>query len=194
MKPHTIIRKLGIAVALLPVVSSAHAAEPRPFEKLSLTTDDLIAATRLDIYKFRVHVPDKFRVVLRERNRKGDPAREIDRCAFEKDAKAMVVEIRISFLRTDGKLQGFLLSKEGDAVYRIDCSDCSPGGIATIVPLPLRHVPLTKQMLFVHHSQKDMQRWGLDEQRLITIVARQPGKPAQPTDFPRAELVIEEDD
>ncbi len=197
MKLNATILNLGIVVALLAIVNSADPAGPKPFEKLNLSADDLIAATGLNIYKFRVHVPDgkKFRVVLRERSDKDAPAKVIHQYAFQKDEKATLVVMRVSFLRRDRKLAGVLLSQEDEAEYRIDCSDCSPGGIATIVSLPLGHVRPTEKVLFVHRSQKDMQEWGVNEQRLMTIVASEPGKPASPpTTFPRAELVIEKDD
>ena len=49
------------------------------FRKLALSTDDLVDATGLDIYKFRIDVAkgEQFRVVLRSQESKESPAREI---------------------------------------------------------------------------------------------------------------------
>lgn len=163
------------------------------FQKLKLEADDLAEITGVNIYKFQLNIPkgQRFRVVLREVKEKDAEPRVLHQFAFVKESDAPTV-IRVGFLRMDRKLAGFLLSEEKQAEYRIDCSDCTPGGIATIVPQPLAEVPPTRKTLFVSHSDKDAKQMGLKGVQLITVVASEPGQPAPPpTNAPRAELVIE---
>jgi hypothetical protein len=102
--------------------------------------------------------------------------------------------LRISFLREDHKLQGVLLSQEKEAEFRVECPGCEPGGIVSIVELPLRDIAPTHKMLSTPRSDKDYERYGLAETQLLTIIASEPGKPGPPpTSYPRAELVIIKD-
>jgi hypothetical protein len=163
------------------------------FQKLKLDADDLADITGVNIYKFQLNIAkgERFRVVLREVKEKDAEPRVLHQFPFVKESDAPTI-IRVGFLRMDRKLAGFLLSEEKQAEYRVDCSGCSPGGFATIVPLPLADVPPTRKTLYVSQSDTDAKRTGMKGMQLITVVASEPGQPAAlPTTFPHATLVVE---
>jgi RNA polymerase sigma factor (sigma-70 family) len=165
------------------------------FRKVELSTDDLVEATGLNLYKYQVDIPkeQRFRIEIRELKNEGSPARVLFDYTFQKVADGPIT-LRVCFLRRDHKLQGVLLSEEKDAEFRLDCSGCNPSGIATIVTLPLSGIEGTRKSYMVHNSDKDSGRDRLKETRLITIVASEPNKPAPPpTTYPRAEVVIVKD-
>jgi RNA polymerase sigma factor (sigma-70 family) len=166
-----------------------------PFQKVGIGADDLVEASGLDIYKFQLDMPKglKFKIILRELDGADVPARVLHMFPFEKlDGGSMT--LRVSFLRRDRKFEGFLLSQEKEAEFRVDSPGCNPSGIASFVPLPLAGIELTRKTLWQHKSDKDTEQYGLKETRLLTIVASEPGKPAPPpSNYPRAELVIVKD-
>jgi hypothetical protein len=167
-----------------------------PFQMVGLSADDLVEATGLNLYKYQVDMPkgQRFRVVIRDRESEDAPARVLFTFPFQKSEDGPTT-FRVSFLRRDHALHGVLLSEEKDAEFRFDGPGCTPSGIVTIVPLPLSGIEGTRKTCFVHKSDKDNERDGLKEMRLISIVASEPGKPAPPpTSYPRAELVIVKDD
>ncbi len=94
-----------------------------PFLRLGISADDLVEATGLDIYRFRIDVAkgEKFRVLLRSQDSKESPARELVDFSFEKESDGSGAVIGVSFLRRDRKLSGFLLSEEADGEYRLKC-------------------------------------------------------------------------
>src|SRR4051812_30848419 len=77
-----------------------------PFQRIGLSADDLADATGLDIYKFRVDLAKgrRFRVVLRVRQDEESAARESVGIPFQTTGDEPTT-IRVSFLRTDCKLQ-----------------------------------------------------------------------------------------
>jgi RNA polymerase sigma factor (sigma-70 family) len=163
---------------------------PIPFKKVALATDDLLEVTNLDIYKFQVDLKngERFRVVLRALESKGKPARELVSFDFQKTGDRAAT-IRVSFLRSDRKLEGFLLSNAKQAEYRLSCSGCDPSGFVTYVQNPLGNLDPTRRGLIIHESEIANKRVGIDETRLISLVATEPG-PLSASSYPRAELVI----
>jgi hypothetical protein len=161
------------------------------FQKVALGTDDLVEAAGLDIYKFQVGLAkgQRFRVVLQVLETKETPARVLSAHEFQKTGDGAAI-IRVSFLRTDRKLQGFLLSNEAQAEYRLDCSECTPGGFATIVKNPLGDQVPTRRSLAINKSDKSNKRNGINETQLISLFASEVGRPGDPSAYPRAELVI----
>ena len=112
---------------------------------------------------------------------------------FQKDVDQPATFL-IAFLRRDHTLQGVLLSREKEAEYRLDAAGCTPGGIATLVEVPLGNIDSTRKSLWTPVDDKDSERYGLKDTQLLAIVASEPGKPAPPpTSYPRAELVIVKD-
>jgi hypothetical protein len=166
-----------------------------PFRMVGLSADDLVAVSGLDLYKYQVDMPkgQRFRVMIRELKSEDSPARVLYVFPFQKTEDGPTT-FRVCFLRRDHTLQGVLLSQEKDAEFRFDCPGCTPSGIATFVELPLGSIEPTRKTLETHRSHKDNDRYRLEETRLLTIVASEPGKPAPPpTNYPRAELVIVKD-
>jgi RNA polymerase sigma factor (sigma-70 family) len=161
------------------------------FHKVALGTDDLVDATGLDIYKFQIDLKkgQRFRVVLRVLESKDTPARQRVAHEFQKTGDGATT-IRVSFLRTDRKLQGFLLSNEAQAEYRLGCSECTPTGLATIVENPLGDRDPTRRSLAINESEIANKRNGIDDTQLISVFASEGGRPADPSAYPRAELIV----
>jgi hypothetical protein len=173
---------------------AATAGEPAVrFNLLSLDANDLADANGLNIYKFKLEVPKgrPFHVVLRELDSKDGPPRELRRFTFRRGEREGPTTLRVDFTRRDGAVGGVLLTEQKDAVFRISCPDCTPTGLATIVPVPLSGVKLTERILLVHQSDMDNTRWGVKEARLLTVVRNV--RSSSPTDYPRAELLVEQE-
>ena len=183
------------AALLAGLAAAIPGAGPRPggdFQHLKLEADDLAQVTGVNVYKFRVAMPrgQRFRVALREVRAEGAEPRVLHQQPFVKGSDEPVT-VRVGFLRADRKLAGFLLSEEKEAEYRVDCSGCTPGGFATVVPLPLADVPPTGKTLMVSGSQEMAAAPGLKGVRLLAVAASGPATGARPSNLPRAELVLE---
>ncbi len=167
------------------------------FLRLGLSTDDLVEATGLDIYKFRIDVAkgEKFRVLLRSQESKESPARELVDFSFEKVSDGSGAVIGVSFLRRDRKLSGFLLSEEGDGEYRLKCAGCKQGGLVTIVKHPIASVDPTHRGLLVCDTDlvSKEYRANSNETLLLRICENKP-KPGQRgvdvDGYPRGEVVV----
>ena len=165
------------------------------FQRIELSADDLADATGLDIYKFRVDLAKgrRFRVVFRMRHDEKSPARESVGIPFQ-TTKDEPTTIRVSFLRTDRTLQGFLLSTELRAEYRVNYSGGASGGFVTIIKNPLGDIDPTLRGLVVHQSNERNAQEGLKETRLLTVAAHKPGgRGIDMSGYPRAEVVVTED-
>ena len=166
-----------------------------PFQRIDLSADDLAEATGLDLYKFRLDLAKgrRFRVVLRVRQDEKSPARESAGIPFQATGDEPTT-IRVSFLRTDRKLQGFLLSTEPEAEYRVDCSGGATGGFVTVIKNPLGDIAPTLRGLFAHQSDERDAQEGPKQTRLLTVDAQKPGgRGIDMSGYPRAELVVTED-
>ncbi len=166
------------------------------FRKLALSTDDLVDATGLNIYKFRIDVAKgaRFRVVLRSQESKELPAREIVGLSFEKTSEEPAI-IGVSFLRLDRKLSGFLMSTEDRAEYRLSCSQCKPGGIAAFVDNPLGAIDSTRRTMLVFRSDWETKGYNVDAKETLLLRACET-KAARGVDvdgYPRAEVVVVRD-
>ena len=126
-----------------------------PFQRVGLNADDLAECTGLDIYKFRVDLAKgrRFRVVLRWRQDAKSTPRESSGVPFEA-TRDEPTTIRVSFLRADRKLQGFLLSNEPEAEYRVNCSGGATGGFVTMIENPLGDIAPRLRGLVVHKSEE----------------------------------------
>lgn len=174
------------------VVADAR-AQGRTIQKLKLDADDLADITGVNVYKFQINMPkgQRFRVVLRELKTADAQPRGLHQFSFQKESDAPIT-LRVGFLRADRKLASFLLSEETQAEYRVDCSGCSPGGFATIVPQLLAQVPPVQKLLLIGQYDKHVKQIGPKGVPLISIVVNEQGSSA--TSFPRAELVVEPED
>ena len=167
------------------------------FLKLGLSTDDLVEATGLDVHKFKVDIAkgQRFTIIFRSQESKDVPAIELVRHSFEKDSDMQSAIIRVSFIRMDRKLSGFLLSNEAQAEYRLNCSGCRPGGIATIVQNPFGIHNPTGRNLLVCSSDLESKRYSVDPKETLLLRVMD-GKAAQGVDvdgYPRGEVVIVRD-
>jgi hypothetical protein len=165
------------------------------FQRTGLSADDLVDATGLDIYKFRVVLAKgrRFRVVLRIRQDEKSPTRESVGIPFQ-TTRDEPTSIRVSFLRMDRKLQGFLLSTEPEAEYRVNCSEGATGGFVTVIKNPLGDIAPTLRGLRAHQSDERNAQQGLKETRLLTVAAQEPGgRGIDMSGYPRAEVVLTED-
>ncbi len=169
------------------------------FQKLALSTDDLVEATGLDVYKFRIDVAkgEKFRVVLRYEERKDYPAHEILGFSFEKTSDEPVI-LGVSFLRPDRKLAGCLMSSEKQAEYRLSCSQCKPGGIATFLNNPLGTVEPSRRTVLVFRTVEETKGYTKDPRETLLLRVcdgtAAPGVRGVNADgYPRAEVVVVKD-
>jgi RNA polymerase sigma factor (sigma-70 family) len=171
----------------------AEARDVMPFHKVDVGAEELIGATGLNIYKFKLEMPkgQKFRVVLRVLEAQDKPPRVLYTFPFTKQDEGPMT-ILTSFLRRDGKLGGVLLSQEELAEFRVETPGCNPSGIASFVSVPLADVEPTRKMLQVHRSDKQLVEDGVKETRLLTLTTREPDKGGPgPTSYPRGEFLIE---
>jgi hypothetical protein len=166
------------------------------FQKVALTTDDLVEATGLDIYKFRVQIAkgERFRVVLRAQERKDLPPHELVGYSFEKTAADPAI-VGVTFLRLDRKLSGFLMSNELQAEYRLTCSNCKQGGISTILNNPLGALDSTHRTVFVCHSDAENEGHGVDAKETLLLracdrTAERGVRGVNVDGYPRAEVVV----
>ena len=167
-----------------------------PFQRVGLNADDLAECTSLDIYKFRVDLAKgrRFRVVLRWRQDAKSTPRESSGVPFEA-TRDEPTTIRVSFLRSDRKLQGFLLSNEPEAEYRVTCSGGATGGFVTMIENPLGDIAPRLRGLVVHKSEESNAQEGHKQTRLLTVAAHQEsgGRGVDISGYPRAEVFVTED-
>jgi RNA polymerase sigma factor (sigma-70 family) len=170
--------------------------ESIPFQKVALSTDDLVEATGLDVYKFRIDVPkgERFRLALRMQETKEARAKLLHAFLFEKTSEEPAI-VCVSFLRMDRKLSGFLMSSEPQAEFRLSCSHCKPGGIATIVPNPLGNLDPTHRSLLFFRTEEENKGYGVDakETLLLRVMERGAGPGVDDEGYPRGEVVLVRD-
>jgi hypothetical protein len=159
-----------------------------PFQKAALNTDDLVEAAGLDIYKFNVELAkgESFKVVLRVCESKESPSREIVGRSFKKTFEKPTT-VRVSFLRRDRKLSGFLLSDEAEAEYRLSCAGGATGGIATIVKNPLGQLDPTRRGLLIGDSDKENALRGERETVLLRVCENRATRGVDVGGYPRGE-------
>jgi hypothetical protein len=171
-------------------------SESVSFQRIGLSADDLADVTGLDVYKFRVDLTKgrRFHVVLRVRQDEMSPTRELVGIPFQSKSDGPT-NVCVSFLRTDGKLQGFLLSTEPRAQYRVNCSGGATGGFVIVIENPLGDIAPELRGLLAHQSNERNAHGGLKETRLITVAAQKPGggRGLDMSGYPRAEVVITEE-
>jgi hypothetical protein len=94
----------------------------------------------------------------------------------------------------DRKLEGYLLSTEPEAEYRVTYTGGANGGYATIIKNPLGDVAPTLRGLAVHRSDVSEAQEDGKEARLLTVAAQKPGgRGIDISGYPRAEVVVTED-
>ena len=161
------------------------------FEKVGLSADDLVEAAGLDIYKFRVDLKrgERFKVEYRACESKDSASREIVSHPFQVTEEGPTI-IRLSFLRRDGKLSGFLLSNEPDAFYRLIVSGGAQGGISTIVDNPLKIDVTGRRGLLIARSDKENTTQGDQENVLVRVCESKATRGVDLDGYPRAEVVL----
>jgi hypothetical protein len=75
--------------------------------------------------------------------------------------------------------------------YRVNCPNCSPTGIATIISLPLREIRGTQKILIPMTGKSSRNLSDDTELCLIAILASKDGQPASlEKSFPRAKISV----
>ena len=171
--------------------SESNTHELIPFQKVALSTDDLVEATGLDIYKFQINLRknERFRVELRVIQSKESPSRELVSHTF-RQTEEKPTTIRVSFLRRDKKMSGFLLTDEAEAEFRLICSGGASGGIVTIVRNPLGQLDPTRRGLLIAESDKEYPTRDEKETVLIRICENNATKGVDVDGYPRGEVVV----
>ena len=163
------------------------------FRKLALSTDDLVDATGLDVYKYRVDVAkgERFTIVLRSQESKEAPMREMIGYSFEKTSDDPAI-VRVSFLRMDRKLSGFLMSNEAQAEYRLNCSNCKPGGLVTYAKNPLGTDESIQRGLLVCNADEESKQYSVDvkETLLLRVMNGKADRGVNVDGYPRGEVVV----
>jgi hypothetical protein len=188
-------------LAANPKDQPAPAAAPAliAYKKASLTTDELIDATGLNIYKFQLDLPkgQRFRVAVTEFPSKEVDPRELKSFDFQKTTDGPMT-LHISFLPTGGKLHGVLMGKEEEVDFRVSCDGCDPSGWGTIIPNPGAAIPSDGQLFAVFSTEKGWEAGNKGKieakrTRLLALFACKPGKTVADfnTAYPRAELTVE---
>jgi hypothetical protein len=170
---------------------------PISFQKVALSTDDLVESTNLDIYKFQVALGkgERFRIALRVCESRDSQPRYPIYHLFEKTSDAPAT-VRVSFMREDRKLSGFLMSNQPRAEFRLDCTLCDPPGIVTIVDNPLGNIDPGRRTVVVCQSDKVANQLDTKEAVLFRAVAHN-GNTVRGVDvdgYPRAELMLLRDE
>jgi hypothetical protein len=173
---------------------------PRPdaaavaFRRIDPTVRDLLEVTGLNVFKFRLEMKkgERFRLMLQEFPARGQGPRHLHHFDYAVDQEAP--ELRVSFLRRDGKLGGVLLSPDKEAEYRVSCPGCKPPGIGTIVPNPLHAVEGQKTQIVLGGDKDRESAAGPDGRRLLVVYKNDPEAKTfgmnLGTVYPRAELVV----
>lgn len=158
--------------------------------RLSVDANDLVEAHALNIYKFTVEIEkgQQFHVVLRERDNEDAAPREVKKFTFRRSEKDGPTTLRIDFTRTDGIVGGVLLSDQKQTVFRVNCSDCEPSDMASVVAVPLSRLKSAERTLIA--SDKGNQEQHVKETQLLSIV---PTNGLGESNFPRADLLIEKE-
>jgi hypothetical protein len=169
------------------------------YKKVSLTMDELMAATGLNIYKFQLDLAkgQNFRVAVTEFPSKEANPRELKSFDFQKITDGPMT-LHITFLPTGGKLHGVLMGKEEEVDFRVSCDGCDPSGWGTIIPNPGAAIPSDGQLFAVFSSEKGWKEGSkgktvAERTRLLALFASKPGKSIADfnTAYPRAELTVE---
>jgi hypothetical protein len=159
------------------------------FERLGLTTADLVDVYGLNIYKFRLNTAQtggKYRVVLRERDGEGSPWENLfsEEISAPSDPNLFLL---VSFTREDGQFGGALLRRQRrvDFGLRLCTQDRCYVGMFTAVPTPLGYYD--NLILQVHQSGSEGDQVDPGCLQLLTIG---PSSRWDKKNRPRAELLL----
>ena len=169
------------------------AAGDPPLERLPLTADDIAGVTGLNLYKFRVAMEPAtaFSIDISVQDTPDAKPRIVSRYAFTADDDAEAVELRLSFLPMDDSLRGVLLSQDEEVTYRINGTNCSPSGLATVIALPLREIPGTRETLMAMNAEVSSELSDENEVCLIAVLASPEGEPPSTRkSYPRAKVSV----
>lgn len=191
----TCVKPIGLLVLLAALSSSPslRADEPLQLERLPLAAEDISGVLGLNIYKFRIPVKPstQFKLVVSVQDTADDEPRVINRNSFTSSDDAQTVDLLLSFLPRDNTLRGVLLSQDEEVSYRVDCSQCDPSGISTIISLPLNDVRGTEKTLIPMTKERSATLSDENEICLIAILASKDGKPASMQEsYPRAKVSV----
>ena len=101
--------------------------------------------------------------------------------------------VRISFVRTDRKLQGFLRSTEPEAEFRVECSACDLSGMVPIVRNPLGDLDPTHRGLYFYHNHQTPLGLKEGEALLLRVAANKATRGVDMEGYPRAEVAVTTD-
>ena len=129
------------------------------FKETSLTVDELIGATGLNIYKFQLNLAkgQKFRVAVTEFPAKEANKKELTHFDFRKETDGPLT-LHISFLPGDGKLHGVLMRKEEWVNFNVGCAGCDPPGVGQFIHNPLAGLAADGKTLVVFFLGEEMGR------------------------------------
>ena len=178
---------------VLATVRLADAEEPLKLERLPLSANDISSVTGLNIYKFRVGMKPgtKFDVTVSVLDAPDAKPRLMSRQTFRSNDDVTEPDLLLSFLSRDNSLRGVLLSQDEEIVYRVECPQCSPTGIATIISLPLSDIPGTRKTLIPMTADQSAKLSDTNEVCLIAILAADDGKAvSMQRSYPRAKISL----
>jgi hypothetical protein len=161
--------------------------------RVPLTAGDIAGVTGLNIYKFSVAMKPgtRFEIVVSVQETPDATPRVLNRHSFASDGDTDNVELLLSFLARDNALRGVLLSQDEEVNYRVECPNCNPSGIATIIALPLNQFPGTQKTLIPMTGKRSQEISRDNESCLIAILASKDGEPASlQKSYPRATISV----
>ena len=182
---------LTLLLLMVAIQSWAIAAdEPQPVvRRFRPTLEDVRAVTGLDIYTWRakMNAGDRFRLVLVEFDTRDAKPRELADESFtvQKDAD---VKILVSFLRTDRRMAGVLLSNENNAEFGLRCYPCDSYKIIKTIPVPLSKIPTTDKILYFPNKAFPREKSTITGVPLLRVERK---NKERGNGYPRAEVVLQ---
>jgi hypothetical protein len=192
MRCHNLLA-LTTLLAIIPSLSVLNADDSATLDRLPLTADDIADAIGLNIYNFHVAMKPstRFEIAVSVQEAPDAEPQFLNRHSFTSDADVEAVDVLLSFLPRDKTLRGVLLSQDEEVDYRVNCPNCSPTGIATIISLPLREIRGTQKILIPMTGKSSRNLSDDNELCLIAILASKDGQPASlQKSFPRAKISV----
>lgn len=184
-----------LVMAIAGVVLLGGADEKRAtdgFSRVKVESDELIEDTGLDCYKFELPgVRGRpFDLVYRVVEAEGAVPKVVCQVTFRPRGNQTPV-VRVSLLRNDRQLAGFLLSGYPKGEFRISAPNCTPSGFATVLDNPLKDAPPTERAKIVYRSEAESGHTTPGELLLLKAARTDPAnKRGVKMVYPRMELVV----
>lgn len=186
---------LALAAAATLAVGRPRAAdEAKPadeFAQVRVGGEELIEDLGLDCFQFELPgvKGTPFELVYRTIESQG--AKPTERpIRFTPEAGRTPV-LRVTFVRSDREMRGFLLGDHPRAEYRVTAKHCSPSGMATFVDNPLKGTPTGERLRNVFSTPtKGLAGPGESLLLLAARGERDAAKGWKTMTYPRLELVV----